>query len=48
MGLSNDRFYTSRKESGVLIEKSSKRIKSLGELREITFKGIQTQRRTRF
>lgn len=48
MGLSNDRFYASRKESGVIIEKSSKRIKSLGELREITFKGIQSQRRRRF
>ena len=42
--LSRSQFYASQKEPGVFIEKREKRIKSRGELREITFKGIAKQR----
>jgi len=40
-------FYKSRKEPGVFIERREKRIKSPGELAEITFKGIATQKQRR-
>ena len=44
VGLPSDQFRASEKEEGVFIEKKEKRIKSAGELREITFKGIAAQR----
>jgi hypothetical protein len=37
-------FYESKKESGVFIQRREKRIGSVGEKREITFKGIMTNR----
>jgi len=37
-------FYASKKEPGVYIEKPSRRIKSTGELREITFEGIKANK----
>jgi hypothetical protein len=45
--LSSD-FRLSRREEGVLIERRSRRIKSGGELSEITFKGIQSQKNKNF
>jgi len=38
-------YYRSKKEKGVIIQKRSKRISSAGELREITFEGIKSNRR---
>jgi hypothetical protein len=35
-------FYKSK--SGFMVEKRERRIKSLGELQEITFKGIRTKK----
>ena len=35
-------FYQSKKESGVFIQKATKRISTLGELRDITFKSTKT------
>jgi hypothetical protein len=40
-------FYQSTREKGVFIEKASRRIKSAGEIREITFKGINSNRKKR-
>jgi len=42
--LSENQFYKSKKEKGVFIEKREKRIKSRGELAEITYKGIFAQK----
>jgi len=44
--LSDEQFFRSKKEEGVFIERREKRIKSPGEIREITMKGIATQRMT--
>lgn len=40
-------FYVSTKEQGVVIEKRKRRIKSAGELREITFKGVQASKKNK-
>lgn len=40
-------FYASKKEPGVFIENPNRRIKSTGELREITFEGIKASKRKR-
>lgn len=40
-------FYKSKKENGVFIQKNKYSISSAGELREITFKGIQANKRRR-
>ena len=47
LGLSPLQFRESEKEEGVFIERREKRIKSAGEKREITFKGIATQKARR-
>lgn len=45
--LSDKQFYTSKKDRSIFIEKKEKRIKSAGELGEITFKGLSTIKRKR-
>ena len=45
--LPGKQFYKSEKEEGVYIEKPEKRIKSFGELGEITFKGLAAQKSRR-
>lgn len=43
-GLLSNKFYESRREPGVFIQKRQFRISSPGEKREITYKGLLTQR----
>lgn len=46
-GVSKEQFYKSRRESNVYVERRGMRIKSPGEKREITFKGILASRKRR-
>lgn len=42
--LSPKEFYESKKEAGVFIQRREKRIKTAGEKREITYRGLFTQK----
>jgi hypothetical protein len=46
-GINNDVFYSSKKESGVFIQKREKRISSPGEKAEITYRGLSIQKERR-